>query len=44
MPPIDMEEGQAWLDGLIDHLSRIDGAMDFLILDNVMSLTCGDLK
>jgi hypothetical protein len=40
MPTLDTEEGQRWLDSLIDHL----GGIDFLILDNVMALTSGDLK
>lgn len=40
MLPLDTEEGQRWLDGLIGHL----GGVDFLILDNAMSLTIGDLK
>ena len=40
MPPLDTEEGQRWLDGLIEHL----GGIDAQILDNVMSLTVGDLK
>ncbi len=40
MPPLDTEEGQAWLDGLISYC----GGLDFLILDNVMSLIAGDLK
>jgi hypothetical protein len=40
MPPLDTEEGQRWLDGLIKLL----GGVDFLILDNVMALTIGDLK
>jgi hypothetical protein len=40
MPPLDTEEGQRWLDGLIEHL----GGIDFLILDNAMALTVGDLK
>jgi hypothetical protein len=40
MPPLDTEEGQRWLDGLIEHL----GGVDFLILDNVMVLIAGDLK
>ena len=35
MLPLDTEEGQRWLDGLIEHL----GGIDFLILDNVMALT-----
>jgi hypothetical protein len=40
MPPLDTEEGQRWLDGLIEAL----GGIDFLNLDNVMALTIGDLK
>ena len=40
MPPLDTEEGQAWLDQYMDRI----GGVDFLILDNVMSLTTGDLK
>ena len=40
MPPLDIEEGQAWLDGLIEFV----GGIDFLILDNVMSLVGGNLK
>ncbi len=40
MPTLDTEEGQRWLDSLIEHL----GGIDFLILDNVMALTSGDLK
>ncbi len=40
MPPLDDPKGQQWLDGLLAHL----GGIDFLILDNVMSLTAGDLK
>jgi hypothetical protein len=40
MPPLDTEEGQRWLDGLIAHLEGVD----FLTLDNIMSLTVGNLK
>ena len=40
MPPLDTEEGQAWLDGLIEFV----GGLDFLILDNVMALTIGNMK
>ncbi len=40
MPPLDTEEGQAWLDGLIEYI----GGIDFLILDNVMALTIGNMK
>ena len=41
MPPLDTEDGQRWLDRLIED--RL-GGIDFAILDNVMSLTIGDLK
>ena len=40
MEPLDTPEGQAWVNGLIEHL----GGIDFLVLDNVMSLTTGDMK
>ena len=40
MPPLDTEEGQAWIDGLIEYI----GGLDFLILDNVMALTIGNMK
>jgi len=40
MPPLDSEDGQLWLDGLISYL----GGIDFLILDNLMSLTVGDMR
>lgn len=40
MPPLDTEDGQVWLDRLIEQI----GGVDFLILDNVMALTAGDLK
>ena len=40
MPPLDTEGGQKWLDAFIAHL----GGVDFLILDNIMSLTVGNLK
>lgn len=40
MPPLDTEAGQRWLDGLIEHV----GGVDFIILDNIMSLTVGDMK
>ena len=39
MPPLDTEEGQAWVNGLIKYLKP-----DFIIFDNIMSLTAGDLK
>ncbi len=39
MPALDTPEGQAWMDGLVQHL----GGIDFLILDNIMSLTSGDM-
>lgn len=39
MPPLDTPDGQQWLDGLMAHL----GGIDFLIADNVMSLTIGDM-
>jgi len=37
---LDTPEGQGWIDKLIRDL----GGIDFLILDNVMALTIGDLK
>ena len=40
MPPLDTEAGQQWLDALIAHI----GDLDFLDLDNIMSLTVGNLK
>lgn len=39
MPQLDTSIGQAWLDDLVDHHD-----LDFLILDNVMALTSGDMK
>lgn len=39
MQPLDTPAGQAWLDDLIDYYK-----IDFVILDNVMALTAGDLK
>jgi hypothetical protein len=39
MPPLDTEEGQAWLDAYLDVIKP-----DFLIADNLMSLTVGSLK
>ncbi len=40
MPPLDTEDGQRWLDVLIEAL----GGIDFLILDNFMSLCVGNMK
>ncbi len=40
MPPLDTEEGQRWTNGLIEFV----GGIDFLILDNVMALTIGNMK
>ena len=40
LPPLDTLEGQRWLDNFIVSI----GGIDFLILDSVMALTCGDLK
>lgn len=40
MPPLDTEAGQNWIDNLILHL----GGIDFMFLDNAMSLISGDLK
>lgn len=39
MPPLDTPEGQEWLNGLIRDLE-----IEFVILDNVMSLTAGDMS
>jgi hypothetical protein len=40
MPPLDTPEGQGWIDDLIDKI----GGVDFVIFDNLMSLTTGDMK
>ena len=40
MPPIDTQEGQDWLDAKIDEL----GPLDFIIFDNLMSLSQGIMK
>lgn len=40
MPPLDTEDGQDYLDALVEYI----GGADFIIFDNVMSLTAGDLK
>lgn len=40
MPPLNTPEGHAWLDRIIKEL----GGVDFIIFDNIMSLTIGDLK
>lgn len=39
MPPIDGEEWRQWIDAYVDALRP-----DFIILDNLMSLTVGNLK
>ena len=39
MPPIDGEEWRQWIDAYVDVLRP-----DFIILDNLMSLTVGNLK
>lgn len=39
MPPLDSEEWQPWITAYIDLLK-----LDFVILDNLMSLTVGNLK
>ena len=40
MPPLNTPEGHAWIDRIIKEL----GGVDFIIFDNIMSLTVGDLK
>jgi RecA-family ATPase len=40
MPPLDTVPGQRYIEWLISHL----GGVDFIIFDNIMSLTVGDLK
>jgi hypothetical protein len=38
--PLNTPAGQAWMDAFIDKL----GGLDLIILDNIMSLTAGDMK
>jgi hypothetical protein len=38
--PLNTPEGQAWVTALIDRI----GGVDLIILDNIMSLTVGDMK
>jgi hypothetical protein len=38
--PLNTIEGQAWMNALIDKL----GGVDLVIVDNIMSLTIGDMK
>lgn len=40
MPPLDSPEGGEWLFSVIEAV----GGVDFLVLDNVMCLTAGDLR
>ncbi len=40
MPPLDSEDGQAWLLALVKQV----GGVDFIVFDNLMSLCVGDLR
>lgn len=40
MPPLDSEDGHAWLLAVIEAV----GGVDFVVLDNVSCLTVGDLR
>jgi hypothetical protein len=40
MPPLNTPEGHVWLDTVIERL----GGVDFIIFDNIMSLTIGNLR
>jgi hypothetical protein len=40
MPPLNIDEGQAYVNALIDKF----GGVDFIFFDNVQSLLCGDMK
>jgi hypothetical protein len=40
LPPLNTPDGYAWLDRIIKEI----GGVDFIIFDNIMSLTIGDLK
>src|SRR5688572_13410469 len=40
MPPLDSPEGLKWLMALLDAI----GGVDFVVFDNLMCLTLGDLR
>jgi hypothetical protein len=45
MPPLDTPEGAEWLGTLLDMLKAPDGkGIDFVVFDNLMCLTVGDLR